>query len=79
YLEAGSGAPRHIPSDFARAVKRVAPDLFLIIGGGIREARVAEELARSGADALVTGSLVEERLEAVREIIEAVRRASLEP
>ncbi len=74
YLEAGSGAPEPVPSAMIRAV-RAALDIPLIVGGGIRSAEAAGEVARAGADIVVTGTIVERAKdgEALRRIIESVK------
>lgn len=60
YLEAGSGAPAPVTPETVAAVRKVY-DGFLIVGGGIRDAQTAGSLSAAGADALVVGTLVEER------------------
>jgi phosphoglycerol geranylgeranyltransferase len=74
YLEAGSGAPEHVPESMIRAV-RTAIDVPLIVGGGIRTAEVARAVARAGADIVVTGTVAERAKDAgaLRAIIEAVK------
>ncbi len=59
YLEAGSGARQ--PVDTAM-VKRVANelDIPLIVGGGIRTPEHAQLIARAGASAIVTGTVLEQ-------------------
>lgn len=58
YFEAGSGAPEHISNDTIRAVKQEI-SIPLIVGGGIRSAKAASEVAESGADLVVTGTVAE--------------------
>ena len=58
YLEAGSGAPEPVPAEMISAV-RSHIKIPLIIGGGITSAEKALEVARAGADIVVTGTLVE--------------------
>jgi phosphoglycerol geranylgeranyltransferase len=58
YLEAGSGAGNHIPENMIAQVKKMT-DLILIIGGGIRNRKDAYEVAKAGADIIVTGTVVE--------------------
>ncbi len=58
YLEAGSGAPKHVPADMIRIVKSVI-DVPLIVGGGIRTYEDAKKVAQSGADIIVTGTAIE--------------------
>ncbi len=74
YLEAGSGAPDPVPSPMIRAV-RAALDIPLVVGGGIRTAEAAGTVARSGADIVVTGTIVERAQDGdtLRRIIEAVK------
>ncbi len=75
YLEAGSGAKRHVPLEMVRMVKRYL-SIPLIVGGGIRDGDSARRIAESGADVIVTGTLVEET-EMVRErIAEIVSKIS---
>ena len=81
YLEAGSGAHEHVPTDTIREVKRNL-DIPLVIGGGIRSPRVAREVAEAGADIIVTGELVEreENIEVIlRELIEAIENGRVSP
>lgn len=59
YLEAGSGADRHVPVDFIMKVKKLT-DLIVIVGGGIRTAEDAREVKEAGADIIITGTVVEE-------------------
>lgn len=58
YLEAGSGAPRHVPAAAVRAV-REATRLPLVVGGGIRAPEACAALAAAGADTLVVGTAIE--------------------
>ena len=58
YLEAGSGAERTISSEMVKTVRSVF-DGFLIVGGGIKDAKTAKELTKAGADALVVGTFLE--------------------
>ncbi|MBU2559932.1 geranylgeranylglyceryl/heptaprenylglyceryl phosphate synthase [archaeon] len=59
YLEAGSGADRHVPAEMISAVKE-AIDVLLIVGGGIMTGEDAKAVRRAGADIIVTGTLVEQ-------------------
>jgi len=74
YLEAGSGAPEPVPPEMVRQV-RAAVKIPVIVGGGIRTATAAVELARAGADIIVTGTVVERERDALREIVQAVKAA----
>jgi phosphoglycerol geranylgeranyltransferase len=59
YLEAGSGAPQPVPVDMVSSVSEVL-SIPLVVGGGIRDAESAKEIAQAGADIVVTGTIVEE-------------------
>lgn len=72
YLEAGSGAPSPVPPQAVSASKSLAPGTFLIVGGGIREPKLASDVARAGADAIVTGTLIEKNPDSLREILRAL-------
>jgi phosphoglycerol geranylgeranyltransferase len=75
YLEAGSGAHQAVDP---RMVSRVSEsvDLPVIVGGGIRTADQAERLARAGASAIVTGTVLEQEGPGpVKEILAALKRA----
>jgi len=76
YLEAGSGAPEPVPAEMIRGV-RESVDLPLVVGGGITSAEKAAGVARSGADIVVTGTLVEngDFESELRAVINAVHKA----
>jgi len=58
YLEAGSGAAEPVPSELVRAAREEI-SIPILVGGGIRDMGSAKKLLESGADILVTGTLVE--------------------
>jgi phosphoglycerol geranylgeranyltransferase len=75
YLEAGSGAERMVDP---RMVSRVSEtvDVPVIVGGGIRTPDQADRLARAGASAIVTGTVLEQEGPGrVKEILAALKRA----
>lgn len=74
YLEAGSGAKQPISSKMVSTVKNNVT-IPVIVGGGIRERMDAEAIAKAGADAIVTGTIVEDDKsgQKVKEIIEQIR------
>jgi phosphoglycerol geranylgeranyltransferase len=74
YLEAGSGAPEPVPAGLVRAVK-AAVDIPVVVGGGVRSPAAAAALAHAGADAVVTGTIVEIAKDgsALGRIVEAVK------
>ena len=76
YLEAGSGAKRPVPPEMVSLVKRHL-SIPLIVGGGIRDGVSARRIAESGADIIVTGTLVEETdsvRERIAEIVSQISR-----
>lgn len=72
YLEAGSGADRPVSPEMIAAVK-AAIDVPLIVGGGIRTPEAAKAAREAGADAIVTGTFIEQCDDdaKVRSVIEA--------
>lgn len=58
YLEAGSGAIKHVSLEIIREVKDVL-SIPLIIGGGIKNSRQLENIYRAGADIAVIGTAFE--------------------
>lgn len=58
YLEAGSGAKKSVTPKMVKTVRAIF-DGFIIVGGGIRDAKTARALADAGADGLVVGTLLE--------------------
>lgn len=58
YLEAGSGARMPVPAEMIHAVKQVFPGP-LLVGGGLRDGKAAQEAVRAGADLVVVGSRLE--------------------
>ena len=75
YLEAGSGANHPVETSMVQKVSS-ALDIPIIVGGGIRTPEQARVLAKAGASAIVTGTLLErEGSEPIKGIVAAVRRA----
>jgi len=79
FLEAGSGARVPVPDEMITSVKGNV-DVPLVVGGGIREPKVAEQKVSAGADLIVVGTALErsgsETL--MQEFAEAVHIGSLE-
>ena len=75
YLEAGSGAKQSVSPEMVKTVRRVF-DGFIIVGGGIKDAKTAKSLVKAGADGLVIGTLLEQTggLKKFTEIIKSVRK-----
>ncbi|MEM4224351.1 MAG: geranylgeranylglyceryl/heptaprenylglyceryl phosphate synthase [Desulfurococcaceae archaeon] len=72
YLEAGSGAPEPVPSSFPQMVKRFTK-LITIVGGGIRSPETARLLVNSGADIIVTGTIVEKDANLAEKIVKSIK------
>ena len=73
YLEGGSGILEPIPEKIISCVKKEL-NIPLIVGGGIRTPKQAEKIAKAGADIIITGTVSEENVENVREIIRAIKK-----
>lgn len=74
YLEAGSGALYPVPAEMIQKVKEHI-EIPLIVGGGIRDPKTAEEKLKAGADIIVTGNMLgsENGLSIMKEIAKTVR------
>ena len=64
YLEAGSGAQLSVPGDMIKAVKSYC-HVPLIVGGGIRTPKQARQAIEAGADIVVVGTALEDKLDAL--------------
>ena len=74
YLEAGSGAPKPVPTEMVEGVSS-SLEIPVIVGGGIRDEKSAKLIAEAGASILVTGTLIEtasDVRERVRRIVKAI-------
>ena len=60
YLEAGSGASKSVKPDMIKMVRK-SFDGFLIVGGGIKDAKGAKKIADAGANAIVLGTIFEKK------------------
>jgi phosphoglycerol geranylgeranyltransferase len=74
YLEGGTSVAQPIPAGMIRAVKNEI-SIPLIVGGGIRTAMDARRVRQAGADAVVTGSIIENAgyRERLRSILSALK------
>ncbi len=75
YLEAGSGADKHVPIGMISAVKETI-DIPLLVGGGIRSGDDAKAVKDAGADIIVTGTIVEQTEDVegkIREFVSALK------
>ena len=77
YLEAGSGSPRPVPLEAVKMTRLLlesyTDDFLLIVGGGIRDVKTARSIIEAGADAIVTGTILEENVDRVVEIVNAIK------
>jgi phosphoglycerol geranylgeranyltransferase len=71
YLEAGSGASRPVPSKMVRMVKNYL-SIPLIVGGGIKTKKDANEIIRAGADYIVMGSIIERSRQGFARIVKDI-------
>jgi phosphoglycerol geranylgeranyltransferase len=74
YLEAGSGSKSPIPPKMVTMVKKNLK-IPLIVGGGIRTQEAAEAAIKTGADVIVTGTIIEKDQsgEIIKNIIACVK------
>ncbi len=75
YLEAGSGAKQNVTPEMVKTVRHAYKG-FLIVGGGIRDAKTAKKIADAGADAIVIGTLLEKggATSKLTDIVKSVQR-----
>jgi len=75
YLEAGSGAKRTVTPEMVKTVRKTFNG-FLIVGGGIKDAKIAKEIVSAGADALVIGTFLEKggSIKQLTEIAKTIQR-----
>jgi len=76
FLEAGSGADRHVPVEMVQAVSDYV-SIPVIVGGGIKTPDDANRIARAGASFVVTGDVIEKsgNAETLKEFTAAVHSA----
>jgi len=74
YLEAGSGAKQSVTPEMVATVRKVF-DGFIIVGGGIKAAKIANSMIKAGADGLVIGTLLEQTngLKKFTEMVKSIR------
>ena len=76
YLEAGSGAKTNVTPEMVQTVRGIFNG-FLIVGGGIKDAKTAKSLVQAGADALVIGTFLEKggSIKKLQEIAKTIQRS----
>lgn len=75
YMDAGSGAQRHIQEEMIERVRNHI-EIPIIIGGGIRTPLQAEKLLTAGADLIVVGNAIEKDPDLLIEMSEAINALS---
>ena len=75
YLEAGSGAKQNVTPEMVATVRKVF-DGFIIVGGGIKAAKIANSIIKAGADGLVIGTLLEQTngLKKFTEMVKSIKK-----
>ena len=75
YLEAGSGAKSSVKPEMVKTVRKIFNG-FLIVGGGIKDAKTAKNIVKAGADALVIGTFLEKggNIKKLEQITKAIQR-----
>ncbi len=76
YMDAGSGARNPVSGDMIRKVSGNI-GLPLIVGGGMRTPEQVYESCKAGADIVVVGNAIEKDSLLIRDLVQAVREASL--
>jgi phosphoglycerol geranylgeranyltransferase len=66
YLEAGSGASRHVPTEMIRSV-RDNISIPLAVGGGVKTAEEVNDIFTAGADLIILGNSCEKNPSLLRE------------
>ncbi|MGZ7109057.1 MAG: geranylgeranylglyceryl/heptaprenylglyceryl phosphate synthase, partial [Methanobacterium sp.] len=61
-----------VPETMIAGVKKMT-DLMVVVGGGIRDGKTAARVAKSGADIIVTGTVVEDCSDIKNKIQELVK------
>jgi len=72
YLEAGSGAQHPVPPQMVAKVRQLI-DITMVVGGGIRTGTDAAKIVEAGADALVTGTVIEKTVSVTQKISEITK------
>ncbi len=72
YLEAGSGADKSVPENMIKKIKQTI-SIPLVVGGGIRAEKDAQEIIEAGADFIVLGSIIEKSQEQFKKIMRSIQ------
>jgi phosphoglycerol geranylgeranyltransferase len=76
YFDAGSGAEKPISNEMIQAI-RSNISIPLIIGGGIRDGDTAKEKIDAGADAIVNGTIIEQDMKRIEDIVKKIEGSTL--
>lgn len=71
YMDGGSGADQHVSLEMISKVRQ-SVETPIIVGGGIRDAHTAKEIASAGADIVVVGNATESNPKILKEIAHAI-------
>jgi phosphoglycerol geranylgeranyltransferase len=75
YFDAGSGAEKPISNEMIQAI-RSNISIPLIVGGGIRDGDTAKEKIDAGADAIVNGTIVEQDMKRIEDIVKKIESST---
>ena len=75
YLDAGSDAEKPVPDKMIEEIRKFV-SIPIIVGGGIKSPEEARRKIEAGANVVVTGSAAEEKIDIIKEIVEAIKSAS---
>lgn len=74
YLEAGSGSPQPIKPEYIRQIASNLSKSYLIVGGGIKKGEDALKLINSGANIIVTGTIIEDDITKAEELVKTIKK-----
>jgi phosphoglycerol geranylgeranyltransferase len=72
YIERGSGVSEPIPPIIVKKIREVLDESHLIVGGGIKNKEQAKEIAKAGAEIIVTGTILENNIEVLKDIVDGI-------
>ncbi|MCK5030605.1 MAG: phosphoglycerol geranylgeranyltransferase [Thermoplasmatales archaeon] len=77
YFDAGSGAEIPISNEMIQAIRENI-NIPLIVGGGIRDEDTAKEKIDAGADIIVNGTVVEQDIKIIGDIVKKIQTSSFD-
>jgi phosphoglycerol geranylgeranyltransferase len=72
YIERGSGVSEPIPPIIVKKIREILDESHLIVGGGIKNKEQAKEIAKAGAEIIVTGTILENNIEMLKDIVDGI-------